>query len=342
MRRPSVLVTGGAGFLGHALIDELLRDDPVLSPRHVRSLDLHTAGHPPAVEEVVADLRDADAVRRACEGVDVVIHAASLVDWGVLPDAILHDVNVQGTRNVIAGCRAASVPALVHTSSLDVVYDGRPARDIDESHALPTTYPNAYCQTKADGERAVLDASDEALRTVVLRPVGLYGERDPYHLTEVLRMASVGPLVRIGDGRAQTQHLYVRNAAHAHLVAARDLLGAGRAAGAVYFVTDSPPENFFDFVEPIVGGVGRRVLPRTLALPRAPLWALGATLEGLAWATRPLGRWRPGLSRFAVDFVTTDFVVDGSRLRDELGYAPRYSADEARANTIAWFRANPV
>ncbi|MEO1273673.1 MAG: NAD-dependent epimerase/dehydratase family protein, partial [Myxococcota bacterium] len=94
---PSVLVTGGAGFLGHALIHELLHDGSVLRARSIRSLDLKRAGHPAPVEEIVADITDRDALGRALEGVDVVFHTASVVDWGVLPDAVVESVNVEGT-----------------------------------------------------------------------------------------------------------------------------------------------------------------------------------------------------------------------------------------------------
>lgn len=338
MEEVSVLVTGGAGFLGHALIEELLRDNPVLRARTIRSFDVRRADHGKAVTSIVGDLRDRAAVRAACEGIDVVIHAASVVDWGVLPDQVLHDVNVTGTQHVIDACRNAGVRALVYTSSLDVVYEGRPTVDLTEAAPYPATLPNAYCRSKRDAEVLVREADRDDLRTLVIRPTGLYGERDPYHVQHVLDMARVVPLVRIGDGRALTQHLYVRNAAHAHLVAAHDLLGRGRGRGQVYFVVDSEPKNFFEFMTPIVQGVGRRVMPRTLALPAAPLWALGAALEGLAYVTRPVVRWRPGLSRFAVTFVTTDFLVRGDRFARELAFEPRYSTTEARENTIAWFR----
>lgn len=341
---PVVLVTGGAGFLGHALIHELLRpDDPVLRPAEVRSFDVRPAPLRQGVTAITGDVRDPAALRAACDGVDLVIHAASMVDWGLVDAATLRAVNVDGTRNVVDACRAAGVRALVHTSSLDAIDDGQPLLDGDETLPYPPRFPNVYSETKATSEQLVLAADDpDGLRTAVIRPCGLYGERDPYHLGQVLRMAAAMPLVRIGNGRARAQHVYVGNTAHGHLVAARSLLQDQVAAGRVYFVTDHPAENFFDFLEPVVTGVGHRVRPWSQAIPFPVAWVLGALTEGLAWAVRPVVTWRPGLSRYGVTWVCKDCTFSSDRIRLELGYAPRYSHAEGLERTIAWFREHPV
>ncbi len=341
--RPVVLITGGAGFLGHALIEELLRtDDPVLNPSEVRSFDLRAPTPRDGLTAIVGDIRDPAAVRAAVEGCDLVLHAASMVDWGLADDATLRAVNVDGTRHVIAACQAAGVRALVYTSSLDAIDDGKPVVDGDESMPYPPTFPNVYSETKAVAEQLALAAQSDTLRAAVIRPCGLYGERDPYHLGHVLKMAAAMPLVRIGDGRARAQHVYVGNTAHGHLIAARSLLTDGVATGRVYFVTDHPAENFFDFLEPVVTGVGYRVHPWSRALPHRLAWTLGACAEAIAWAISPAVTWRPGLSRYAVDWVCKDLTFTSARIRDELGYVPRYSHEEATRRTIAWFRANPV
>ncbi|MEO1268254.1 MAG: NAD-dependent epimerase/dehydratase family protein, partial [Myxococcota bacterium] len=245
---------------------------------------------------------------------------------------------------VLDAARSAGVRAVVHTSSVDAVYSGQPIVGGDESMPTPSHFPNTYCRTKAQAEQRVLAAHhpEATPRVVVLRLVGLYGERDPYHLGQVLKMARGAPLVRIGDGTAKADHMYVGNAAHALLVAAADLLGEAKGAGSIYFVTDHAPANFFDFVEPIVTGVGLRVLPWSLALPQRLMWVLGALLEAVAWCLGPLISWRPGLSRFAVDFVCQEITCSSQRFRKELGYTPKYSHREALDRTIAWFVRHPV
>lgn len=344
-RGPRVLVTGGAGFLGHALVGELQRppESNVLRPAAVRVFDLRRAGYGPRVEQVTGDLCSYRQVRRACEGIDVVIHSGALVDWGQSRPEVVEAVNVGGTRNVVEACLDAGVRALVHTSTLDVVYTGRPVIDGDERLPYPDPPANAYCGTKARAEQHVLRADGTrgrgaALRTAVIRPCSIYGERDPYHVSSVLRMARRKVLFRMGDGSAVCQHVYVGNVAHAHLLAARNLLEGGAAAGQAYFIADSPPQNFFDFLEPIVEGAGYRMHPWSRALPRRVMFTLGLAAEALARAVRPVYRFTPTLSRFAVDFVCEPFTFLDHKARRELGYAPVYDDELARQRTIAFFR----
>jgi sterol-4alpha-carboxylate 3-dehydrogenase (decarboxylating) len=333
-----VVVTGGSGCLGHAVIDQLLEPGGVLGPVEVRSLDRRRSGRPPreGLVELLGDIRSARSLREAVRGADLVLHCAAAVDWGQAPASELEEINVQGTERLIEACRAEGVRALVHTSTLDVLFTGEPIRDADESRPYPERHPNAYCRTKADAEQRALDANGPSLRTAVVRPCVIFGERDPFHVPALLSRARRGRLLRIGDGRARSQFSYVGNVAHALLLAGRSLLGEGRAAGRVYFVTDGEPENFFEFLAPFVVAGGGRMPPRALSLPHAPLHAVGALLEGLARVVQPLVSYRPVLTRFAVDFVCVDYTVKTDRAARELGYAPRFVRAEAIARTIAW------
>jgi nucleoside-diphosphate-sugar epimerase len=332
------LITGGAGFLGRALIRELKKGNVLPVPREIRVLDPEAGALPPqdGVTAIPGDVRDPEAVGRACEGADVVFHCAALVDWGRMPDELLRAVNVDGTGNVIDACREAGV-GLVHTSTLDVVYRGEPIEDGDESLPYPPRHVNAYCETKAEAERAVLDA--KGLRAAVIRPCSIFGEHDPYHVPPLIEMARRRMLFRVGSGRSRSQHVYVGNVAHAHLLAARSLLEPeGRAAGQVYFVTDFPAENFFDFLEPIIEGAGYRMLPRWLSVPRPLMYGLACALEGTAKVVAPLHRFTPTITRFAVDFVCLDFTFVSKKAERELGYRPVYGEEEAFTRTIDYFR----
>lgn len=334
-----MLVTGGAGFLGRALLRELAK----APPGEVRVLDrqeLDASPLPGAVSHV-GDVRDEGAVREACRGADVVVHAASLVDWGHATPDELEEVNVAGTANVLRACREERVRALVYTSSMDAVCGTRPVVQADETLAYPRRFANDYARTKALAEQAVVRADGPELRTCVLRPCGMYGEGDPYHVANVLRVVRAGQLpFRIGDGRAAFQHVYVGNVAHAHVLAMRALLApASRIGGEIYFVTDdSPAVNFFDFMEPIVNALGHTLPPKSRSVPYAAMWTLGALLEGVAFVCRPVFRFAPTLTRSSVRFVGHDHTFLGDKARRELGYAPIYSESEARERTIAWFR----
>lgn len=342
-----LLITGGAGFLGQALSREL-RDEAARRGRavHLRLFDLKPApGGGGADEVVTGDVRDAAAVRAACADRDVVIHAASAVDWGNTPVDFLRAVNVDGTRHVIDGCRGAGVRGLVYTSTLDVLFDGARLDHVDERHPYPARHLDHYGSTKTEAERLVLGADDAAgLRTMALRPLGMYGEADPYHVGSVLKAARTGQLsFRIGDGSAVFQHVYVGNVAHAHAQAAFALGEGGAAAAAMggrpYFVTDQEAENFFDFMAPFVEALGHRMPKRKL--PRGLALGIAAVVEGAAKLVRPLWNVQPLLTRSSVIILTTYQSYDGSALRRDLGWAPRYTTAEAFRRTVDWFLAHP-
>jgi len=360
---PAILITGGAGFIGRAVLAELAKpgETAVLRPREVRVIDVRPGAlaDRPDITAIAGDIRSPDDLRRACRDIDVVIHCAAIIDWGHGPDQLVQAVNVTGTENVIAACAEAGVQALVHTSSEDVVYTGKPIVDGDETLPYATHFHSAYCRTKTLSEQLVLradglcraarphparradatDATTRRLRTTAIRPVGVYGEGDPLHIGSLLQMAERMPLIRIGDGSGRCQHVYVGNVAHALLLAARNLLETpDRAGGRAFFITDSAPANFFDFFEPIITAAGKRMLPPSLSLPHQPLRAIGAALEGLSWLLRPVLPFNPKLSRFSVDFVCHDFTFKSDQARECLGYQPVYSQAAAMARTVDHYR----
>jgi nucleoside-diphosphate-sugar epimerase len=332
----TILITGGAGFLGRALIHELRRPGALLSPAALRVLD--TRPDPFAPGEGVTyhrgDVRSAEDVRRAAAGADVVFHLAALIDWGQHPADRVHAVNVGGTRAVVEACRAAGVRALVHVSSLDAVYGGQPLHAIDETQPYPERFPTAYCASKAAAEQVALAASGAGLAVTVVRMCSIWGEGDPYHLGAFLALARRGPVVRLGRGPAPTQGVYVRNGAYLLGLAARALLAeAPGVAGEVFFATDFAPRSFFDLLEPFVRAAGGRMVPRALALPRLPVKVLAHVLTLAARVLRPVHAFTPLFTPFSVDYVCQEFTVVTDKAARVLGYAPPYSEAEAVART---------
>lgn len=352
----TVVVTGGAGFLGRVLVDQLLEPDSLLPAREVRVFDLNAgdgaaSGSPdPRLVRVQGDVRDLDRLRVACRGADVVLHCAALVDWGRHPEDVLAAVNVVGTRTVIRACREAGVRALVHTSTLDVVYAGANAVGLDETAPIPEGPRDGYIRTKTEAERIAVAANGSplaggsgTLKVAVVRPACIWGEGDPHHVGSLLQLSRYVPMIRVGRGPGgNASWAYVGNVAHAHLVVARDLVaGEGKAAGQVFFATDPTPGNMFDFFEPVMRAAGRRVMPKALGIPKPVMDVVAAGMASTQKALRPWVRFTPMITKFAVDFVCLDFVVSGDKIARELGYTPRYSEHEAMARTVAWAREHP-
>jgi nucleoside-diphosphate-sugar epimerase len=347
IERPIVLITGGSGFLGAALVRELLGEEheSLISPAEVRILDTRPPRHDAGgrIRFIRGDVRSREDLEKACAGADLVFHCAAVIDWGQRPRSFLYDVNVNGTRAVIDAASRSGARGLVFTSSMDVLYDGRALLDADESAPYPEKFDMVYAETKAIAEREVLKANGIAgLRTCVIRPCGMFGEGDPYHVSSFLKMAMSGALrFRIGNGRALFQHVYVGNVAHAHVLAGKSLLEKeGTAAGGVYFITDFEARNFFDYMEPILGGIGYRMPPKKRSIPMPVMYALACVIEGASWLIRPLFRMAPKITRTSVNMVCKDLTFSCEKASRELGYSPRYSEDEAIGRTVEYFRAN--
>lgn len=341
----NVLVTGGSGFLGSSIVAELLTNDALVRPAKVRIIDLkpNQGVQDPRVEFVEGNICDPMTISKTCQGIDLVIHAAAIVDWGTrLPQEVYH-TNAEGTQLVIQACIDNGVSCLIYCSSLDTVITGKPLRDIDEDQPYPARHLNMYCQSKCIGEQLVMAANGSALRTMVLRPSDIYGEGDPYHIPPLIKMAKSGFYIHIGDGRSKCQHVYVRNMAWAVVLGARALWDShAPVAGRVYFITDGPGSNFLTFFDSIIEQAGYRIRPRNFWLPVWLAYGLGAIAEGIARILRPLHYYQPKLSRFAVKYISTDFTFTAKRARRDFGYEPKYSHEEAFRNTVSYFSRTPL
>jgi nucleoside-diphosphate-sugar epimerase len=314
-------VIGGAGMLGHEIVRQL-----VGAGKQVRVLDLEP---PPQqlCEFLMGDIRSKRDVREACADAEVVFQCAAAV-WNVeTPRHVYEAVNVGGNQNVIDVCRETGIRRLVYTSTIDVVVDGRtPIVDGDEALPYPKRLPrDSYCSTKILAERMVLRANGAELATCALRPVGMYGPRDRYHLGNVLRMARRGNKVRLGSGRARFSHAYSENVAHAHVLAAGHLHPQSVVAGRPYFIGDHyPADNFFDFVEPFL---------EALELP-VPRWSLPYPVAyGLACVAEVVAP-RSNFNRFAVIQTCVDHTYRHDRAERDFGYRPIVSRDEAFHRTL--------
>ena len=312
-------------MLGYEIVRQLLGRG-----HDVKVLDLEPVPDG-ACESIPGDIRDPAAVERAVAGADVVIQTAAAV-WDVhTPRALYDQVNVGGNRVVIDTCRRRGVTRLVYTSSMDVVVDGRkPIVDGDESLPYPARLPaDAYSRSKIVSEKLVLAANSADMATCVLRPVGMYGPRDKYHLGNVIGMARQGVSLRLGDGSARFSHAYSENVAHAHVLAAERLRPDGPESGQCWFICDHyPAENLFDFMEPFLRALSLPVPKRSI--PYGLAYALSAVAE--------LAAPHSNFNRFSVIQTCVDHTFVDHKARRELGYAPIVSRAEAFERSVAWLR----
>jgi len=340
-KTPNILVTGGSGFLGKRIVEEFFAPDSPLKPGNVRVLDIKEYDGPytDQIEFVKADIQNATEVEKACTGIDVVIHTAAIIDWGIKSREEVLNINVGGTRNVIEACKKQGINYMVLTSSLDAVFTGKPLVNIDEKQAYPNHHHTVYCESKKLAELEAAMVDNTQLKIVVLRPSDIFGEDDPYHMDSLVDMAKLGFYIRLGNGKSKNQHVYVGNMAYAHVLAAAELMkGNEKIIGEIYFITDGEPENFFKFFDPIVAGAGYTLFPKNLWLPRWLAFSMASLNEFGAALIRPIKKTNPKLSRFAVTYISTDFIFSADKAKRDFNFKPKYSLEEAVQKTTKFYK----
>jgi 2-alkyl-3-oxoalkanoate reductase len=326
-----ILVTGGGGFLGQALCRGLVeRGHQVASFNRGNYPGLDALG----VQQLRGDLADADAVLRACEGVEAVFHnAAKAGAWGAFDDYFR--ANVLGTRHVLAACRAHGIGRLVYTSTPSVTHRRTHPVHGGTADTVPygTRLKAPYAATKQQAEREVLAANDAALATVALRPRLIWGPGDNQLLPRLVERARAGRLALVGDGDHLVDTTYFDNAAQAHFDAFEHLRPGAACAGRAYFISNGEPRTMRETVNALLAAAGAP--PVTRSIPFAVAYAAGIACEGL-WHALPL-RGEPPMTRFLAEQLATSHWYDMAPARRDFGYAPRVSFDEGlRRLARAW------
>lgn len=337
-KKETVLVVGGAGFLGRHIVRQLLEH-----PRfrdHVRVFDLRDPQIPGVERAMTGDLRKAEDVVAAVEGCDVVIHVATATPTSenALDKELMDGVNVRGTYNVVEACRHAGVRRLVYTSSASVVFTGEDLDGVDEASVPYAAKPHDhYTATKIEGERIVLAANGARLATCALRPSGIFGEGDTVMVPTMVRQAKAGKMKYIiGSGRNLWDLTYVGNVAQAHVQAAERLDIGSPAAGEAFFITNQEPVPFWQFTGDLLAGLGyerpSRRLPLGLVLTIAMIFEY--VIRPLL---SPIVKLSSDFTVFRVRIVTRQRAFCGDKARRLLGYVPRVSVREGLERTVAHF-----
>ncbi len=326
-----IVVTGGGGFLGGAVVRALVaRGEQVRSVQRSDAPALRELG----VEVARADLAVAEQLRGVFEGATAVFHVAAKAGvWG--SHFSFHLANVVGTQNVLDACREHRVPRLIYTSTPSVVSDAGDVEGVDESAPIPTRFPHAYAQTKAQAEALVLAANGPELATVSLRPKLIWGPNDTQLTAKVISRAKQGRLRLVGAGTKLTDSTYIDNAVDAHLLAWERLAVGAPCAGKAYFVTNGEPVPQAELINGMLAAAG--LPPCRSSLSPKIAYVVGAICEGI-WSALRL-RQEPPLTRFVAQQLATAHWYRIDAARRDLGYSPRVSIQEGLRRLTEHLRA---
>lgn len=323
-----IVVTGATGFLGGALVRHLAAARPwqqtvALGRDAARGRALQAQG----IEFHALDLTDEAAVHRVLRGADTVVHCAALSSpWGRREAFVA--ANLTATEHVVAACIARQVRRLVHISTPGIYHDGAPHRDIREDQPLPARPVNDYAATKLAAERLVFErCAAGGVSALALRPRAIFGPGDSAILPRLAQALRAGRLRRIGDEGCMVDLSYIDNVVDACVLA---MDASWRLGGRVYNISNGEPVAIWSVIDRLADALSlprpRKRVPKPLAL------ALASAVEAFHRRFRP--DTEPSLLRYGVELLSVDMTLDISRARDELGYRPRVSMDEALDKTL--------
>lgn len=319
-----VLVTGGRGLLGAAVVAEL-----VSRGHDVTSFQRQATGQ--GGREILGDVRDAEAVSRAVEGRDAVVHMAARVTMHG-PVAEFEEVNIGGTRTVLAAARSAGVGSFVQISSPSVAHAGHALVGAGADPADPRGARGPYARTKAAGEVLALAADGPDLAVVALRPHLVWGPGDTQLVGRIVERARTGRLFLLDHGQALIDTTYIDNAAEA-IAQALDRCPRPDVRGRAWVVSNGQPRTVAELLSRMAeaaGAPGPRV-----SVPSGIAIAVGQVLETV-WP-RLRRSDEPLLTRVIAEQLSTAHWFDQRETRRALDWTPRVSLEEGFRRLGDWY-----
>ncbi|WP_299976478.1 NAD-dependent epimerase/dehydratase family protein [Desulfobacula sp.] len=327
MEIKNVLVTGGGGFLGKAIVKKLVKKNlSVTSFSRNFYPDLENLG----VLQIQGDLADKNAVAKAFRNIDSVFHVAAKPGiWG--PFEEFFQANVTGTENVIFACLENKIKQLIYTSSPSVIFDENDMENVDESAPYPKKYLAPYPETKAMAEKKVISAAKKGLSTIIIRPHLIWGPEDNHMVPGIINRAN--KLKRVGRKDDLVDTIYVDNAADAHLLASQKLMENPLLSGNIYFVSQDEPVSKWEMADAFLDAAG---LPPIRGHVSAKAAYIAGSIFEFIYTLFNIKK-EPPITRFAAKELATSHWFNISRAKKDLGYYPKISTKEGLRKLKQWF-----
>ncbi|ESO07497.1 hypothetical protein HELRODRAFT_185437 [Helobdella robusta] len=322
-----VLVIGGSGFVGRHLVEKLCSLGYT-----VRVFDLRTTFEHEKVTFYNGDLCNKQDLLKCMDNVDTVFHCATPSPLSNNKKVFLR-VNVDGTKNVLDACFEKGVKNLILTSSASVVYSGSNIEHGDETLPYAKRPLDCYTQTKIQQEKLVLSANSESLKTIALRPHGIFGPRDPHMLPTTARLAAAGKTkFIIGKGINKVDFTYIDNVVYAHVLAAQQLQQKPEIAGNAYNITNNEPILFWEFMSRLLKGLGYAA-PK-YHLPYYFIYFLAFLVQIFVFIVSPFKTIRPTLTTMTVALAGTHHYYSCEKAASEFNYSPVVKLEDAIERTL--------
>ena len=311
----NILVTGGSGFIGTRLIDNLLKEG-----HSVKIYDKATSSKYPDLV-TIGDVRDEKDLIEASKGIDIIYNLAAEHADDVTPLSLYADVNVGGAKNIVTVAKKNNIKRVVFTSTV-AIYGLNKGASTEEMPAEPF---NEYGKSKNDAETIFMQwANDNSENSLtVVRPAVVFGEENRGNVYNLISQVQTGKFLIIGDGQNKKSMGYVGN------IAAFLAEQTGAPAGVRHFnFADKPDLTSREIIDIITDELDFKK-----KIPSAPYWlglAGGYTFDIISKLT---GKKFP-ISSIRIKKFTAETVVNTDKLIAS-GFKPPYTLEEGLRKMIA-------
>jgi nucleoside-diphosphate-sugar epimerase len=320
----TTVVTGATGFLGSALVTELVkRQQPVRILARDEQKARQQSGD--AVSISPGDITDTVQVQRAVDGATTIYHLAGRLYHPSTPAELYRQAHVEGTRILLKACQGQTqLRRIVHVSTTGVY---GVTGEIPAAEDAPFAPTNPYEATKLEGEQLALNAYQErGLPVTVVRPGLVYGPGD-LHLLGFFVSINKGLFRVIDGGKALLHPVYIDDLVAALLLCAERPQAPGRS----YNIAGVRPVTVRELATAIAHALGKE-----LSAGSIPLWLANLASDIFAITPGMRGEHAP-LTRSRVKFLTNSRIYDMSRARSELAYSPKVGLEGGMKLTAAWY-----
>ncbi|MGA0332935.1 MAG: NAD-dependent epimerase/dehydratase family protein [Kiritimatiellia bacterium] len=321
-----ILVTGGTGFTGKALVKRLLDDGHQVVAldykEGLKTQELREWG----AEVLIGSVTDRAIVDQAMQGAEVVQHLAAAFREMNVPESHYDEVNIQGTRNVLEAAEREQVKKFIYCSTCGVHGNiDHPPGD-ENAPIQPADY---YQRTKYEAEPVVLEFVQKGMKATILRPAAIYGPGDPERFQMIFKRVNKGKFPMFGNGKTTYHPLYIDNLVDALVLAMDPEKGNGEA----YLIADEEYVEIEDLVKRAARALGVEVkIPH---YPVLPVVIAGHLCEKIC---KPFGIVPPIFPR-RVDWYRQNRAFKIDKAKRDLGYVPGVDLDEGLRRTAAWYKA---
>jgi dihydroflavonol-4-reductase len=319
------LVTGGTGHIGNVLVRELIKRKEEVRVLALPEEDL-SLFEGMEIEVMRGNVLNRETIEAAFKGVDYVFHLAGIISIMPGKDQLVHDVNVNGTKNVLACAVAAKVKKLVHTSSIHAFKRVEHGITVDENTPIdPDGAIAAYDQSKAEATLAVLEQARKGFPAVVVCPTGVIGPYD-------YKGSELGVLIQD----------WMKNKVNFLIQGEYDFVDVRDVVNGMILARDKgvPGQIYILSGELIKVGDIWRIVKDLLDFKsiyiNIPLKLANFSAKITQWYYQ-LTHTKPRFTTYSIATLQSNAHISNAKARNSLGYAPR-SLRESLRDTISWWR----